>query len=70
MVQMIAMKDMRIETPSGQSVPFWMDQTCFEGKNFGIAGESGFGTPPVVPVTDAGIMTITMNKPIIFRVEP
>lgn len=38
-----------------------MDQTCEEGRNFGVVGD---------PVTDAGIIMITTTKPIILRVEP
>ena len=57
----MAIKDIRTATPSGQSVPFWIDQTSFEGKNFGVVA---------VPVTDAGIMMITTNKAMIFNVDP
>ena len=60
-VQMMAMKDMRTATPSGHSVPFWMEQTRLDGRNF---GESA------VPVTEAGIMMITMTRPIMLNVEP
>lgn len=58
---MMAMKDMRTATPSGQSVPFWIDQTCFEGKNLGCVSD---------PVTEAGIKMITMNRQIMFMVDP
>lgn len=60
-VQIIAMKDIRTAIPSGHSVPFWMAQTCDEGKNLG---------PPSIPVTEAGIIIITMNKAIMFSVDP
>lgn len=55
------MKDMSTATPSGQSVPFSIFQTCFEGKNFGVSA---------VPVTEAGIIMITTKSPIIFNVDP
>lgn len=60
-VQMMAMKLIRTATPSGQSVPFWIDQTWLEGKNLGLVS---------VPVTAAGIITITTKRPTMFRVEP
>jgi hypothetical protein len=52
---MIAMKLMRTAIPSGQSVPFWIDQTSLEGKNLGWVSD---------PVTEAGIMIITTNRAI------
>ena len=58
---MMAMKDMRTATPSGQSVPFWTDQTCLDGKNLGLVSD---------PVTEAGMRMITMNRQIMFIVEP
>lgn len=61
MVQMIARKDIRTAIPSGQSVPFWTDQTWLEGLNFGVVS---------VPVTEAGIIITTTTKHIIFKVEP
>ena len=70
MVQIIARKLIKTATPSGNSVPFCTLQTCEDGKNLGVGPESGLGIPPVLPVTEVGIMTITMNNPIMLNVEP
>lgn len=61
MVQIIAMKDISTATPSGQSVPFWIDHTCLDGKNFGLVS---------LPVTDAGIIMMTTKRQIMFIVDP
>lgn len=55
----IARKHIKMATPSGQSVPFWILQTT----------ELELNVPPFA-LTPAGMRITTIARPIMFSVEP